>query len=419
MSRVDIKESWWKRTRTHSTLFYRQYRPLVWLAICVVAALVIVVAYALWQSHRSELPFESAAEAHGGVIEMPKSAPIAPALEKPEMAVTPSSKTEAPIPSAQAAEPAALPVVAKPKAVPKKARSPKAKERPLSGRTVAGEFRWERFGAAPYARTRTEAMRSRERAFRALGIPAPVVRQLMRATEMPGERIRLVNGDRLSAMLSKGSAVHRNVVVDFVKPPISGKMEYAAPAEAWRVVWQGKTYEVILPDVCNNWSRRDSIPVLRQTEAVEECAEVPFHTQEGDIVRFAVLGDERLPASACFALKEAGDTAFRAPPVHCPDADCDFSGDVAVVGRPVQHSGGYVAHAGENVLRLPAAVAAPGSSYVEVLCLERGGRQTMGVGIRSGHFLGDHPKRARIYDAPEAIPRGLPPDYDLAWRWVE
>lgn len=120
--------------------------------------------------------------------------------------------------------------------------------------STSNVFRWQHFGAAPYAATRAEAMRTRESAFRALGFPQPVVDLLMKATAGSGQRMRLVNGDRLSAMLSKGGHVDRNVLVDFVKPPVSGNMEYTAPAEKWQVEWNGRTYAAVLPDICNNWS---------------------------------------------------------------------------------------------------------------------------------------------------------------------
>lgn len=116
------------------------------------------------------------------------------------------------------------------------------------------EFKWQHFGVDPYASSRDEAMRTRESAFQKLGLPAPVVKLLVEATQKPGEKIRLVNGDKLSAMMSKGGVVHRDVTVAFVKPPVSGKMEYAAPAEKWQVTWQGKVFIVILPEICQNWS---------------------------------------------------------------------------------------------------------------------------------------------------------------------
>lgn len=116
------------------------------------------------------------------------------------------------------------------------------------------EFKWEHFGVDPYATSREEGMRTREDAFRKLGFSEDVVAILMIATEKSGEKVRLVNGDKLDAMLSKGGIVHRNVTVAFVKPPKDDKMEFAAPAEKWEVSWKGTLYTVFLPEVCNNWS---------------------------------------------------------------------------------------------------------------------------------------------------------------------
>jgi hypothetical protein len=116
------------------------------------------------------------------------------------------------------------------------------------------QFKWQHFGTDPYAVSRQEAMRTREDAFRKLGLPQDVVSVLMIATDKPGEKMSLNVGDKLGAMLSKGGVVHRNVTVAFVKPPISGKMEYAAPAEKWQVTFAGGVFTVILPEVCNNWS---------------------------------------------------------------------------------------------------------------------------------------------------------------------
>ena len=75
------------------------------------------------------------------------------------------------------------------------------------------EFKWQHFGADPYASSRDEAMRTRESAFSKLDLRKPVVKLLVEATQKPGEKVRLVNGDKLSAMMSKGGIVHRNVIV--------------------------------------------------------------------------------------------------------------------------------------------------------------------------------------------------------------
>ena len=164
---------------------------------------------------------------------------------------------------------------------------------------AGNEFQWKHFGAAPYASTRVEAMETRESAFRKLGLSEPVVALLMKATEKPGEKIRLTNGDHLSAMLSKGGVVHHQVVVTFVKPPISGKMEYAAPAEQWQVSWQGKIYTVILPEICNNWS------ALIPAPAPAQCVELTFNAPIGGHVSWGIgTTTGPLPPDACNAQRQ-------------------------------------------------------------------------------------------------------------------
>ncbi len=166
------------------------------------------------------------------------------------------------------------------------------------------EFKWQHFGADPYATTRAEAMKTRESAFRAMGLPAPVVKQFMIATEKPDEKARLVVGDRLSAMMSKGGVVHRDVVVAFVKPPISGRMEYAAPAEKWQVSWQGKVYTIFLPEICFNWSYRITDgPVVQVVE--KKCVELVFNSPVGGRVRWGVgTTTGPLPPDECNAQRQ-------------------------------------------------------------------------------------------------------------------
>jgi hypothetical protein len=118
----------------------------------------------------------------------------------------------------------------------------------------AAEFKWEHFGADPYAATREEAMKAREDAFHKLGFSDPIVVALMEATESPGEKVRIVNGDRFDAMLSKGSVVHKDVLVAVKDQPKGNGIEFAAVAEKWEVTMKGTTYTLLLPEVCNNWT---------------------------------------------------------------------------------------------------------------------------------------------------------------------
>jgi len=225
---------------------------------------------------------------------------------------------------------------------------------------AADGFEWKHFGADPYATTRTEAMQKRESAFRAMGLPTPVIKQLLQVTEKPGEKVRLVVGDHLSAMMSKGGVVHRDVTVAF-SAPVRG-MEYAAPAEKWEVFWQGRTFTVFLPEICFNWSFR----VTDMTVTVaQSCATLNYTVEPGDEVRFAVLARKRLPASACWQLCDG--TVCSAPPSPCDT--CDWIGPKSVIpaGFEPLHTGLYVAQAAKQSLRFPREVM---SEYI-ALCATR------------------------------------------------
>lgn len=212
----------------------------------------------------------------------------------------------------------------------------------------ARSFEWKHFGAAPYALSREQAMRSRESAFRLLGFPEPVVALLVEATKTPGKEVRLVVGERLSSMLSSGGVVHRDVIVAFVTPPISGKMEYAAPAEKWQVIWQGQTYTVILPRICNNWSA--ILP------AIGGCYRVPMDysatpgvdwDQEHRVavsvhIRVTETTLETLFDNSCFGV---GDSTGFKKPFHrcltCEEGEYPPADLATAVGLPPEEPTGY------------------------------------------------------------------------------
>ena len=120
----------------------------------------------------------------------------------------------------------------------------------------AAEWKWQHFGAAPYASSREEAMKTRENAFLKLGFPIEAVDLLVEETKKPGEKTSLKVGDRFSAQVSKGGAVHGlkegGGIVAF-ESTVRG-MQYVATAEKWQVTWEGKVYTIILPEVCFNWT---------------------------------------------------------------------------------------------------------------------------------------------------------------------
>ncbi len=247
------------------------------------------------------------------------------------------------------------------------------------------EFAWRYFGVAPYASTRVEAMRTRESAFQKLGLPPAVIALLMKATEKPGEKMRLTVGDRLAAMLSTGGVVHRNVRVDFVAPPVSGKMEYAAPAQQWQVSWHGKIYTVILPEICNNWSTLIPIPI--PTPAPAGCVELTFNAPVGGHIRWGVGSTEGpLPPSKCNAERQ-GSSAWTAWTGECDVCTPALRYIRSILGSTaeVPHKYLYAVTARTQTLRFSTAIW----SRVIYLCLEYpDGSQTCGVYMRPQDWKG-------------------------------
>ena len=240
---------------------------------------------------------------------------------------------------------------------------------------VEKEFKWQHFGAAPYATSRDEAIRTRESAFTKLGFPKPVVALLMEATKQPGEKIRLTNGNRLTAMMSKGGVVHRNVLVSFNKPPVSGKMEYAAPAEKWQVSWHGEAYTVFLPEICNNWS------AIEPSRLPSKCVELTFNAPVGGKVRWGIgTTTGPLPPDVCNAQKQDDGpwTAWYGECDYCIPAIGYIRG---VLGDSAQipHKYLYPVTHTKQTLRFSTEIW----TDVVYICLEdASGRQTCGVYMR-------------------------------------
>ncbi len=149
----------------------------------------------------------------------------------------------------------------------------------------------------------------------------------------------------------------------------------------------------------------------------EACVEVHFWTHPGDqVVRFALLGPEPV-SDDCVGVERAGESSFeRWWPDECELAGCDFSQDAVVVGEPVQMMGSYVPQPGEHRLRLPAFVAAQGSLYTVVLCLEGpDGQHSDGVSVVPLNY---HSGFATVwYSSPDVPVRYL--GQDQHWTWGE
>ncbi|MFA5942078.1 MAG: hypothetical protein WC798_00155 [Candidatus Paceibacterota bacterium] len=252
--------------------------------------------------------------------------------------------------------------------------------------SVHAEWRWEHFGADPYAKTRAEAMRTRESAFRKLGFPEPVLRLFMEETQKPGERVRLTVGDKLSSMLShKGAIVRKDVVVAFGSP--TKGMEYAAPAEEWQVPWEGRVFILILPEVCYNWSAK--VPVIDIFGSQEKCVELSFNAQPGGFVRWGdASNDGPLPPSACNAQKQ-GDGPWQTWYGKCDDCvgAIEYIRGILGSGAEIPHKYFYSVIAPRQTLRFSEAVW----KDVVYICQEYAdGKRTCGVYMRPQDWQGSH-----------------------------
>lgn len=294
-----------------------------------------------------------------------------------------------PAPAMSVAEPekvaeVAPPVEKKPavKAVKKK-KTAKKPPVPLPA-PVREERTWERWNAAPYATSREEACKKAPEAIDGFSFPTPVKEQfkkLLGTTCKGGTEAWLTPGTLLEEMMSGPDAHHKQSYVmrkrtvaelpvlqsPDGRPYRNGTVAETAKALAWRVEHEGKSYVLYLPFVCFNWSWKFGVPplppppppVLRPAPVPvplppvqEECATVEYAVQPGDEVRFAVLAQRRLPASACWQLCDGADCA--APPSPCDDPNCWREvQDTLPAGFEPQHTGKYVARSAKQSLRLP------------------------------------------------------------------
>lgn len=130
-------------------------------------------------------------------------------------------------------------------------------------------------------------------------------------------------------------------------------------------VWYDvNTGEPILAGACGNVVGKRYVPRHVATSVPpSSCATVAFAVKPGEEVRFSVLAQRRLPASACWQLCDGN--ACSALPSPCDV--CDWIGPKSVIpaGFEPLHTGRYTAHAERQTLRFPREVEA---NYV-ALCV--------------------------------------------------
>ena len=133
----------------------------------------------------------------------------------------------------------------------------------LASSPVFAVATWEHFGADPAYQSREAAIADASRVLRQAGYPELVIALLTEAMKKPGVETHVTNGMKLDFMRSGPSALWRNVVVKFEKPPRQDSMEYSAPSEEWTIEANGTKWTVGIPKVCNNlYGKRPSTPEL-------------------------------------------------------------------------------------------------------------------------------------------------------------
>lgn len=255
---------------------------------------------------------------------------------------------------------------------------------------------WDKWNVAPYASSQEEACKKAPVAIDGFTMPAPVkehFKKLLGATCKGGTEAWLAPGTSLEQMWSGKSGKKPPHLLNKVavgelpvlKSPDGrsyrkGAVAETAKALAWRVEHEGRAYTLYLPFVCFNWAWKFGVPPLPQTPPAPApvlitppsppplvCATVEYTVEPGDEVRFAVLAQKRLPASACWQLCDGADCA--APPSPCDT--CDWIGPKSVIpdGFEPLHTGRYVAMNAKQSLRFPLEARA---DYV-ALCVTHDG----------------------------------------------
>lgn len=191
------------------------------------------------------------------------------------------------------------------------------------------------------------------------------------------------------------------------------------------------------------------VPVEQLAPPKQACVYVPFTVTGRETVgRFALVGPSEIsPNDDCLALKVPGKGFVRWWKDKCADVHCDFSAPAQVIGQRIRALGSEDLEPGEYVLRLPAYVAAQGSQYVTLLCVERvrmpwpempQGQYTAAqrdayiqqrdrwieghsdtTGVRWHDYRSANGRtEARVYYAQTDVPPGLTVSQsDLYWHW--
>ncbi len=163
---------------------------------------------------------------------------------------------------------------------------------------------WVHYGADHAYKSKAAAKANAASVMRRAGWSEDVVSAMTAKMQEAPDRIELRKGDHLDFMRSGASALWRDVDVAF--QPITHGIAVVASADSWSVTVAGVTYELIIPDVCNNISGRVNgrmVHVRRAVRRKNPCQYADFQS----VNETAMVVQVRDPNDVCLAMRDTTD----------------------------------------------------------------------------------------------------------------
>ena len=224
-------------------------------------------------------------------------------------------------------------------------------------------FLWRHFGGNPRARSREDAMQKLEGDISRLPIPEELHETILNTVRTSeGVTRYLTPGDTLDASLS-GGVLTEEVVINYNvtvvdTPGARAGLSQAIRKEVWEFEFEynGQRYvlELILPEVCYNWSVNIRL-VPPPPPPAPDCAVVSFNVEPRDIVLFAVQHRARALTSECWGVRMAGSQNWTVLPVRCdacPEGWSEYV-DEGFPGRVHASGAQRIGRSGEFQMRVP------------------------------------------------------------------
>lgn len=287
--------------------------------------------------------------------------------------------------------------------------------------------RWQFFGADPAYDTRPQAVADVENvlANRKVNWRRSVRRAFaarMRAGK--GEIRRIVIGDRFDFMRTgKKGEIWTEVVADFKQKPKEPGTDFSVRAEYWVHIEDGVTYELYLPETCNNIAGRKT-GVMRATKA---CAYVLFEARENDayaivhILEKAPVHDEDCEVSVSGPKPDRNsfDQKEFEPLADLVTGRCPTDRIPAYYGLPLRMVGSFQVTPGWYAVKVPLVFADNLDTRVVICLVNKQGISTYAMGVQhfEYHVQPSGRKVAVIWYSKEEVRADYVDKTGLWWRW--